>query len=118
MLATVAAAEDGRAVSGFDRLVVVTPSPSMEDERRARALTPAGAHLYMSSGTWFEFGVLQAGTFLLLRAPEGPGPHPGQDGRAPWGGPGQVLGSVVPSGLGELRSLLAGWRLRAAGSGP
>jgi hypothetical protein len=38
------------------RLVVVTPSRSMENERLARGLVPEGVHLHMGSETWFEYG--------------------------------------------------------------
>lgn len=115
MLATLASDEGGPGESGTYQLVVVTPSPSMEDERRARALTPAGALLHMSSATWFDYGVLQAGTFILLRAADAVGP---QAREAPWCPPGHVLGSAVPSHPDELRSLVAGWQLRSGGPTP
>lgn len=67
-------------------LVVVTPSRSMEDEPRARQLTPAGALLHMSSDTWFMYGVAQAGTVMLVR--QGPA-------APPWDEPGDVLGTAV-----------------------
>ena len=71
------------------RLVVVTPSRSMEDEPLARSLTPEGAHLHMGSGTWFQYGVGQAGTFVLVRSP--------QDGPPPWSQAGDVLGWAMPA---------------------
>jgi len=90
--------------AGAAHLVVVTPSRSMEDEPLARSLTPAGAHLHMSSDTWFMYGVGQAGTFVLVRS--------SADGPPPWSEPGEVLGSAVPSDLGELPELVLGWQRR------
>jgi hypothetical protein len=87
------------------RLVVVTPSRSMEDEILALRMTPAGAYLHMSSDTWFMYGVGQAGTFVLVRSP--------LDGPPPWAEAGQVLGSAVASDLGQLPDLVRSWRRRA-----
>jgi len=87
------------------RLVVVTPSRSMEDEALARRMTPAGAYLHMSSDTWFMYGVGQAGTFVLVRSP--------LDGPPPWAEAGQVLGSAVASDLGQLPDLVRSWRGRS-----
>jgi hypothetical protein len=101
--------------AGAAHLVVVTPSRSMEDEPLARSLTPAGAHLHMSSDTWFMYGVGQAGTSVLVRSP--------QDGPPPWAEAGQVLGSALPAELGELPELVHRWQGQApsvagAGGGP
>jgi hypothetical protein len=77
----------------------------MEDGPLAARLTPAGAHLHMSSDTWFMYGVGQAGTYVLVRSPT--------DGPPPWSEAGKVLGSAVPSDLGELPGLVLGWQRRA-----
>ncbi len=86
-------------------LAVVTPSRSMEDELLARRLTPAAAYLHMDSGTWFMYGVGQAGTCLLVRTPHG--------GPPPWAEAGQVLGSALPSELGQLPELVRHWQRQA-----
>jgi hypothetical protein len=83
------------------RVVVVTPSASMENERRARQLTPPGVHLHMGSETWFSYGVHQAGTFLLVRSRHA--------GPPPWEVPGQVLATANPAGPWELEALLGEW---------
>jgi hypothetical protein len=97
------------------RLVVVTPSRSMEDELLARSMTPAGAYLHMSSDTWFMYGVAQAGTSVLVRSR--------RQGPPPWAEAGDVLGSAAPSDLGRLPDLVRSWRSRthspaATGGGP
>ncbi|HET9058292.1 MAG TPA: hypothetical protein VFN61_00100 [Acidimicrobiales bacterium] len=88
-------------------LVVVTPSKSMEDEEEAKRLLPGGARLHMSSGTWFFYGVLQAGTFLLAL--------PGPEGLEPWLAPGEVLGMASVTDLSELPPLLLQWTRRSPG---
>ncbi len=101
MLATVAAIGGPASEAGFDALVIVTPSRSMEDERRVLELAPPGAAVHMDSDAWFSYGVAQAGTFVLVRGPvTGP----------PWAGPELVLGSAVPADAGQLRLLLSQWR--------
>lgn len=92
-------------------LVIVTPSPSMEDERLVGRMSPPGAVVHMSSATWFDYGVLQAGTFLLARA-AGPGAGP------PWLEHGVVLGSGVPCTLEEVAHMLACWRAAAGAAAP
>jgi hypothetical protein len=81
--------------------VVVTPSSSMEDEREARRLTPPGVLLHMGSETWFNYGVAQAGTFVLVRSPAG--------APVPWAGPGEVMGSATPHGPSEVEGLVRRW---------
>jgi hypothetical protein len=89
-------------VAGYGaRLVVVTPSPALEDRAAAEALVPAGVRLHMSSSTWFAYGVGQAGTFVL--AAWAPGAPP------PWEEPGRALGHASITSPGELRGLLARW---------
>jgi hypothetical protein len=83
------------------RMVVVTPSSSMEDERTARRLTPPGVLLHMGSETWFSYGVAQAGTFVLVRSPAG--------ASVPWAQPGEVLGSATPQGPSEVEALVRRW---------
>ena len=83
------------------RVVVVTPSASMENERRARQLTPLGVHLHMGSETWFSYGVAQAGTFLLVRSRDA--------GPPPWDVPGQVLATANPAGPSDVEALLGEW---------
>ena len=85
MLAEVAPEQDLGA-----KLVVVTPSRSMEDEQLARQLTPPGAHLHMGSETWFAYGVGLAGTFVLVRSDPEDAP--------PWAQAGRVLGSAHLAG--------------------
>ena len=84
------------------QLVVVTPSPSMEDEGLARRMTPAGAYLHMGSETWFMYGVSQAGTFLLVRSPA--------HGPPPWAEAGRALGAAALVGPDELVGLVRHWR--------
>jgi hypothetical protein len=95
------------AVPGFTsslgvRLVIVTPSRSMEDERRARELLPGGAQLHMGSETWFEYGVGTAASFVLVRSP--------RVGPEPWERAGQVLGSASGPGPEELVGLVKSWK--------
>lgn len=85
------------------KVVVVTPSPSMEDLRRAQELAPAGTELHMSSKTWFDYGVTQAATFVLVHGTPQAGPF-GQ--AASCGG---VVGSGTPANPAELVELLAHW---------
>jgi hypothetical protein len=88
------------------RLVIVTPSRSMEDERRARELLPEGAYLHMGSETWFEYGVGSSGSFVLVRtAPDGP---------EPWERAGQVLGSASGKSLDEVLELVKRWQAASA----
>ncbi len=96
-----------RRTAGAARLVVVTPSRPMEDEPLARSLVPPGAHLHLSSDTWFMYGVGQAGTFVLVRSRA--------DGPPPWSEAGQVLGSAVPSDVGQLPELVLAWQRQADG---
>jgi hypothetical protein len=86
-------------------LVVVAPSRSMEDEPRARRMTPPGAYLHMGSETWFMYGVGQAGTLVLVRS------H--RHGPPPWSEPGQVLGSAALAGPDGLADLVRSWQRRA-----
>ena len=88
------------------RLVVVTPSRSMEDERRARELLPDGAYLHMGSETWFEYGVGASGSFVLVRT--------GPDSPEPWERAGQVLGSTSGKTPGELLELVKRWQATPA----
>ena len=88
------------------RLAIVLPSPSMEDERVARRLTPPGAYLHMGSETWFDYGVGQATTFVLVRSPAG--------GAPPWEQTGAVLGSATPADPAALDALVRDWLARAA----
>jgi hypothetical protein len=95
------------AAPGFSRalgarLVVVTPSRSMEDERRARALVPDGAFLHMGSETWFEYGIATSASFVLVRS--------GRGDPEPWQQAGQVLGSASAKGPGELMELVRRWQ--------
>lgn len=82
-------------------VIVVTPSRSLEDERRAHQLAPPGALLHMSSDTWFMYGVAQAGTFLLVRQAAG--------AAVPWEEPAPVLGHAVPADIGELTRQVEAW---------
>jgi hypothetical protein len=84
------------------RLVVVTPSRSMEDERRARELLSAGAQLHMGSETWFEYGIGTSATFVLVRSPK--------DGPEPWQRAGQVLGSASAQNPEEVLDLVKSWQ--------
>jgi hypothetical protein len=88
------------------RLVVVTPSRSMEDELLARRLAPTGAYLHMSSDTWFMYGVGQAGTVVLVRSRAGAPP--------PWAEAGQVLGSAFLAEPGGMLELVRAWQQRGA----
>jgi hypothetical protein len=84
------------------RLVVVTPSRSMEDERRARELLPEGAYLHMGSETWFEYGIGSSASFVLVRSELG-GPEPWEHG-------GKVLGSASARSPDELVELVKRWQ--------
>jgi hypothetical protein len=90
-------------------LAVVTPSRSMEDERALSRLAPAGLTLHMASETWFDYGIGQAGTVLLVRDPPG--------GVAPWVQAGEVLGSATPASAAELLALVGAWLSRSPGTG-
>lgn len=92
------------------RLVVVTPSRSMEDELLARRMTPPGAYLHMGSETWFMYGVGQAGTFVLVRSR--------RDGPPPWSEAGEVLGSAIVAEPARLADMVRGWQDRASSAGP
>ena len=83
------------------RVAVVAPSPSLEDEGLARRLVPPGVQLHMGSETWFAYGVLQAGTFVLVRAAPGESP--------PLAHRGEVIGSATPAGPAELMQMLDRW---------
>ena len=83
------------------QLVVVTPSPAMEDRSTAQRMLPPGALLHMDSGTWFAYGVLQAGTFLLARYQP--------TGAVPWVEPAEVLGLASVTHIEELEPLLSRW---------
>ena len=83
-------------------LVVVTPSPSMEDERLAKRLVPPGVHLHMGSETWFEYGIGKAATFVLVRSR--------RDGPPPWQQAGQVIGAADISGPEELIERVRRWQ--------
>jgi hypothetical protein len=87
------------------RLVVVTPSPSMEDERRARRLVPPGVHLHMGSGTWFDYGIGKAASFVLVRS--------SRDGPPPWLQPGRVLGAADVESPAELLERVRRWQAAA-----
>ena len=90
-------------------VVVVTPSPSMENRQRAEELTPAGVGLHMGSETWFGYGVAQAGTFVLVQDLPGelaPWVHPEQD---------HVIGCCTPASPAELLELVSRWRSSGAG---
>ena len=82
-------------------LVIVTPSPAMEDEHKARALLPSGAKLVMSSSTWFDYGIGQAGTVVLTRSKRA--------GPPPWEARAEVLGQACPEGPAALGDLVSGW---------
>lgn len=88
-------------------VVVVTPSPSTEDERLARRLVPAGARLHMSSETWFAYGVGQAGTFVLAAGAAG--------GPPVWEQPGEVLGWASLEAPSDLAPLLQAWHAKSLG---
>jgi hypothetical protein len=95
------------AAPGFSRslgarLVVVTPSRSMEDERRARALLPDDVYLHMGSETWFEYGIATSASFVLVRS--------GCGDPEPWQRAGQVLGSANAKSPGELMELVKRWQ--------
>jgi hypothetical protein len=94
-----AAPEDLAAAA---RLVVVTPSRSMDDELLARRMTPPGAYLHMGSETWFMYGVGQAGTSVLVRSR--------RDGPPPWSEAGQVLGSATLDDPAGLAGLVRSWQ--------
>jgi hypothetical protein len=91
-------------------LVVVTPSAAMDDEARARRLLPPGARLHMASGTWFEYGMLQAGSLALVRAAAG--------GPPPWECAGEVLGSSSPVPAEEIPELVNRWLGQARSARP
>lgn len=88
------------------RLVVVTPSRSMENERRAQALLPEGAYLHMGSETWFEYGVATSASFVLVRSERG--------GPEPWQQAGEVLGSATARDPEELMELVRRWQSAGA----
>lgn len=73
----------------------------MEDRTAAQRMLPPGALLHMDSATWFAYGVLQAGTFLLARYRA--------NGPVPWVEPGEVLGMASVTHLEELEPLLTRW---------
>ena len=83
-------------------VVVVAPSPSMEDERKARAMTPPGVGLLMSSSTWFDYGVGQAGTAVLVR-------HSPRGCATPAMARGRVLGQARPEDASSLGDLMVRW---------
>jgi len=87
------------------RLVVVTPSRSMEDERRAEKLVPPGVHLHMGSETWFAYGIGKAASFVLVRSPA--------DGPPPWQQPGQVLGAADVESPEQLIERMKSWKAAA-----
>jgi hypothetical protein len=89
------------------RLVVVTPSRSMENERLARRLVPEGVHLHMGSETWFEYGIGRAASFALVRSQ--------RDGPAPWEEVGKVLGAANVDAPDDLVRLVKAWRAAAGG---
>jgi len=78
----------------------------MEDERLLRRLVPDGVPLHMGSQAWFNYGVGQAGTFVLVLEADG--------GARPWEGAGEVLGSATPENPGQLPELVARWLGRVA----
>lgn len=86
-------------------LVVVTPSRSMEDERRAKQLVPPGVHLHMGSETWFQYGIGKAGSFVLVRSPV--------DGPPPWQQTGRVLGAADVESPEQLVERLRTWKAAA-----
>jgi hypothetical protein len=88
------------------RVVVVTPSRSMEHEQLAKELLPSGAGLHMGSETWFDYGVGKASTFVLVRSPK--------DNPPAWHEPGLVLGTGSAGTPDELIELVKGWQARAA----
>lgn len=92
------------------RLVVTTPSRSMESEREVRRLLPPGVELEMSSEAWFTYGVTKAPSFVLLRdhALEQGTPAPATE----------TLGPASASTPAELVELLRGWRDRLARARP
>lgn len=106
MLAAVAASGEAPGPAGYDTLVIVTPSRSMEHERRALQLAPPGVAVHMASEAWFAYGVTQAGTFMLVRGPSAAPPLVTED-------PGSVLGAGVPADVSELRRLIGQWRAAA-----
>jgi hypothetical protein len=88
------------------RLVVVTPSRSMEDERRAKRLVPPGVHLHMGSETWFAYGVGKAASFVLVRSPN--------DGPPPWQQAGHVLGAADVESPEQLLDRMRSWKAAAS----
>ena len=86
-------------------LVVVTPSRSMEDERRALELMPDGAHLHMGSETWFEYGIGTSASFVLVRGPK--------DGPPPWEQARPGARSASARNPDELLELVKRWRAGA-----
>jgi hypothetical protein len=81
-------------------VVAITPSRSTEDERLVARLAGPGLPVQMSSATWFSYGVLQAGTFLLVS-------HPARE--QPWEHPAEVLGAATPATPAELATAIARW---------
>jgi hypothetical protein len=92
------------------RLVVTTPSRSMESEREVRRLLPPGVELDMSSEAWFTYGVTKAPSFVLLR--DHPAGQGGLDGAR------EALGPASASTAAELVDLVHDWRDRLACARP
>jgi hypothetical protein len=92
------------------RLVVTTPSRSMESEREVRQMLPPGMELEMSSEAWFRYAVTKAPSFVLLRnrRPE-QGEPPGAT---------ETLGPLSASTPAELVGLVRGWRNEFASARP
>jgi hypothetical protein len=84
------------------RVVVITPSSSMESERAVAQLTPAGTQVHMSSSTWFAFGVSKAPSFVLVQSLDEEGD--------PWDGHARVLGQASVDLPGELADLVRSWQ--------
>jgi len=87
-------------------VTVVAPSSSTEDQERLRRLAGPGLRAHMSSQTWFAYGVLQAGTFVLVRHAAG---------ERPWQQPGEVLGVASPATPAELSEVLKRWLAQSSG---
>lgn len=111
MLADLCGAGPGSDPELARLLVIVTASTSPGEAAQAVALAPAGARLHMSSATWFNYGIGQAGTFAMAQG-AGAGAE-STVARAPWDGPVKVIGVGLPASTAELVQLARGWLAQA-----